>query len=192
MRNMIVVGSSGRTDGLSDFSNMGRRTVHLLSPGEGIMSTTYNGRYGPMDGTSMACPLVAGAAALLQSAALSRGVELSYAETRQLLLATVDPLPDSADATLTSGRLNIAAAMQALAVVMKARGMKVPPGAVTEGPAAEQLLQRLQASQWAAGLLPAAQAPTGSVSAASVMAPAVAGVQPPPMGRKRSRRRLSA
>lgn len=67
---MIVVGSSGRTDALSDFSNLGRTTVHLLAPGEQVMSTTYNNWYGLMDGTSMACPLVSGAAALLQSAAL--------------------------------------------------------------------------------------------------------------------------
>lgn len=46
-----------------------RTTVHLTAPGERILSTTYNGWYGEMDGTSMSTPMVAAAAALLQSAA---------------------------------------------------------------------------------------------------------------------------
>jgi hypothetical protein len=40
--NVIVVGSSSRTDEMSTFSNYGKGTVHLLAPGEGILSTTYN------------------------------------------------------------------------------------------------------------------------------------------------------
>lgn len=50
-----------------------RTTVHLVAPGEQILSTTYNNWYAPMDGTSMATPLVAASAALLQSAALRCG-----------------------------------------------------------------------------------------------------------------------
>lgn len=46
-----------------------RTTVHLTAPGEAIVSTLVNGWYGPMDGTSMSTPMVAAAAALLQSAA---------------------------------------------------------------------------------------------------------------------------
>ena len=47
-----------------------RNTVHMLAPGEGIYSTFMDGGYKLMWGTSMACPMVAGAAALLQAAAL--------------------------------------------------------------------------------------------------------------------------
>jgi hypothetical protein len=42
MPNMIVVGSSGHDDAASKFSNVGKATVDLLSPGEQILSTTYN------------------------------------------------------------------------------------------------------------------------------------------------------
>lgn len=42
MPNMIVVGSSAQDDATSKFSNVGKKTVHLLAPGEQIMSTTYN------------------------------------------------------------------------------------------------------------------------------------------------------
>ena len=42
MPNILVVGSSGTTDQASKFSNIGRNTVHLLAPGEQILSTTYN------------------------------------------------------------------------------------------------------------------------------------------------------
>ena len=42
----------------------------MLAPGEGIYSTFMDGGYKLMWGTSMACPMVAGAAALLQAAAL--------------------------------------------------------------------------------------------------------------------------
>jgi hypothetical protein len=42
MGNMIVVGSSDRDESLSSFSSYGRRTAHLLAPGEDVLSTTYN------------------------------------------------------------------------------------------------------------------------------------------------------
>lgn len=42
----------------------------MLAPGEAIYSTFMDGGYKLMWGTSMACPMVAGTAALLQAQAM--------------------------------------------------------------------------------------------------------------------------
>lgn len=58
--NLVVVTSSDRKDRLSSFSNFGRDTVHILAPGEKILSTVPGNRWRQMSGSSMATPIVAG------------------------------------------------------------------------------------------------------------------------------------
>jgi thermitase len=58
-------------------------------------------------GTSMATPHVTGVAALL----LSMAPQLTAAQLKQVILATVDPLPGLTGTTVTGGRLNAASAV---------------------------------------------------------------------------------
>lgn len=82
-------------------------------------------------------------------------MQLTYAETKRLLLSTVDPSPTPATAgvTVTGGRLNVGAAMQALSLLLRQRGLPVLPGAPLEGPTATALARRLQENPWGRQLL---------------------------------------
>ncbi|MBU0754382.1 MAG: S8 family serine peptidase, partial [Planctomycetes bacterium] len=63
---VIAVASSNQIDGKSSFSNYGS-WVEVAAPGQNILSTYDGNQYAYADGTSMACPHVAGMATLLYS-----------------------------------------------------------------------------------------------------------------------------
>ncbi len=69
--NVITVGASGdKTNGglTASFSNFGKSEVDVFAPGVQIYSTVPGGdQYGNASGTSMACPVVSGIAALIWS-----------------------------------------------------------------------------------------------------------------------------
>ncbi len=110
--NVISVAAVNRTDGLAGFSNYGATSVDLGAPGVDIYSTVSgpNNAYDTFDGTSMACPHVAGVAALL---AARYTTNITVAEMRQRLLESTTPVPALSGRTGTGGRLN---AFQALSI----------------------------------------------------------------------------
>lgn len=85
------------------------------------------GEYGYKSGTSMAAPIVSGAAALL----LSRRPDLTVAELRRALLDTTTRVPALTGKTVTGGRLDIAAAMASIAVSSPSSPAAAPPPPTT-------------------------------------------------------------
>lgn len=82
--NVIVVGAHDGSGKRSSFSNYGKKTVHIFAPGSNILSTVPGDRYQSMSGTSMACPLAAGAIGLL----MSEYPNLTPREIRDRVIAT--------------------------------------------------------------------------------------------------------
>lgn len=117
---IISVGNSTQTDTQASSSNYGLLSVDLLAPGTSIVSLP-----GPPEGsqsqkphnipaigrtgTSMASPMVAGAAGLLQSLHPT----WEWPELKAAILSSVDIIPGAAQ-TVSGGRLNLAAALGAM------------------------------------------------------------------------------
>lgn len=117
---IIGVASSDRDDRRSSFSNYGALCTDISAPGEDVISTVYqtidhpqfqNFFYGSgWSGTSMAAPMVSGAAALLKS----KYPSLTPDEIKSILRLSADPILSDGDAKgkVGAGRLNLARAFE--------------------------------------------------------------------------------
>jgi len=108
--NLIAVAATDKDDRLASFSNYGKRTTHLAAPGAAVYSTVPGNAYRSLSGTSMACPHVAGAAALIWS----KNPSMNYKQVKSLLLDSVDKLPALTEKTVTGGRLNVLKALRSM------------------------------------------------------------------------------
>lgn len=118
---MISVTNTTDTDSKNSGAAYGATTIDLGAPGTNIYSAIPGNSYGNKTGTSMATPTVAGAIALMYSAA-NQSIMQNYKENpeetalfiREQLLSNVDPVAALDGITVTGGRLNIYNALLAV------------------------------------------------------------------------------
>ncbi len=133
---VIGVTATNSADQESDFTNYGSDCADIAAPGEDIFGLEYaeDGAsaddrdlyIGPWNGTSMASPIVAGAAALLKSAYPTISVD----NVRSALKLSVDPAyPFAGSGSLGAGRINIARALETAGVLVANQGSSTSSGA---------------------------------------------------------------
>ncbi len=132
--NVIAVAATDSGDRLASFSQFGS-WVDIAAPGVAILSTIPNNRYASYDGTSMACPHVAGAAALIWA----QYPNLTNQQLRNLLEQNVDPYQPNGTRAIApnAGRLNVNKALLAAGggggTNPELSGFTISPTSVTGG-----------------------------------------------------------
>lgn len=116
LENQITVGASMPSGLMAAFSNYSRNRVHLLAPGDQILSSVPGG-WKPASGTSMAAPFVSGLAALLWSA----HPEATLLQVKEALLGSVQK-PQTYTPVLAQGRINAPLALEKLEKAMQSPG----------------------------------------------------------------------
>ncbi|WP_413290276.1 S8 family peptidase [Bdellovibrio sp. HCB337] len=115
---IISVAALDVANNFGSFSNWGVKSVDIGAPGVKVFSTTVGSEYSDMvidkygfkaswDGTSMATPHVAGAAALYWSAHPSK----TWQEVKAAIMATAQKIPAAQGKLVTEGKLDVNALM---------------------------------------------------------------------------------
>jgi thermitase len=141
--NVLCVGATDFNDAKASFSNYGATSVDLFAPGTKVVSTyprgfasnlvnTISGSDGfeLMQGTSMATPHAAGAAALVAAAHPA----FTAAQIKQALMDSVDKVPALAGKSVSGGRLNAAAALDVAPPAPAAAPAPAPAPTATPAP----------------------------------------------------------
>lgn len=102
-KNIISVAAVDPYDTLARFSNYGLKTVDIAAPGTNILSLDLAGEYSSLNGTSMAAPHVAGAAALLKSSMPN----ISTITLKRIILSSAMENPELKGKILTGGILDM-------------------------------------------------------------------------------------
>ncbi len=136
-KNFITVGASGDPSNggiTASFSNYGKQEVDVFAPGVNIYSTLPGGdKYGNLSGTSMACPVVAGLAALL----LEYYPDLTAEQVKYVIEKSASPLKEEvklpgtdemvklSDISKSGGEVNAYDAVKLAATLKGDRDMKM-------------------------------------------------------------------
>lgn len=118
---VIAVSAVNQKDNLASFSSRGPE-VTVAAPGVDILSTYRGGRYQTMSGTSMACPHVAGVAALV----LAQDGRLSGRQVARVIARTAKRLPNLSSQEQGAGLVN-ATALAAVARFIGEPEEDLPP-----------------------------------------------------------------
>lgn len=145
LKNVISVGAlspEGGSAAIAEFSNYGKKEVDVFAPGVYIYSTTPNGSYDYASGTSMASPVVAGAAAVIRS----RYPNLSAAQVKDIIMKSTRKLPEivtepgtfdevpSSQLSVTGGAIDLPKAMALAGKTKGNRKSSVIPAEYKGGP----------------------------------------------------------
>ena len=110
LSNILSVAATDIHNNLLPSSNWGKKTVDVSAPGENIFSTLPSGKFGYMTGTSQATAFVTGLAALL----LAHDPSLTPQGIKQIIVSSVDSLPQLKEKLVSGGRVNAYQALLAL------------------------------------------------------------------------------
>ncbi len=103
--NLISIAATNDSDTVAGFSNFGKNTVHIASPGVSILSTLPNDSYAYASGTSMAAPLVAGIVALMEREAQT---QINGYQAAQILFGQGDANVGNVNGKVnTNSRVNV-------------------------------------------------------------------------------------
>lgn len=113
--NTLVIASTTAQGGLSSFSNVGKISVDVASPGSNIYSTVPGGKYQMASGTSMAAPNASGVAAMV----MGYYPTLKNLGVKRALIESVTKVPEFEGKMVSGGRLNLKAALAKAAALSK-------------------------------------------------------------------------
>lgn len=119
----IAVAATDANDQKAGFSTSGKDWCDIAAPGVNIYSTVPGGSYTEMSGTSMACPIAAGACAIVASR-LGGKTALNTA-----IRARIEDNCDPVGSFISKGRVNLRKALPASSG--GGSGVTIPPTSVT-------------------------------------------------------------
>lgn len=107
---VIAVANTTSSDTKASSSNFGSY-ISLTAPGNGILSTTAGGQYGPSSGTSMSAPMVSSAAALVRAYRPGLTTMKQVGEILRVTADNIDNENPQYQWQLGKGRLNVLKAL---------------------------------------------------------------------------------